>query len=90
MWLKNSSLVSECSEDMSCEKMGPICSYFSVDGVKQLVIISVHVHFSHKNEWTQDYLKSPKGAGQWRNPSDADTGNDCSLFLNCSCPGLPS
>ncbi len=39
--------------------------YLGDDGVKELVIICDHVHFSCKNEWTQDCVQSPKGAGPW-------------------------
>ncbi len=35
----------------------------SDNGVKELVIICDHAHFSHKNEWTLDCFLSPKGAG---------------------------
>ncbi len=28
--------------------------YIGDDGAKELVVICDHVHFSHKNEWTQD------------------------------------
>ncbi len=42
-------------------------------------VICDHVHFSHENEWTQDCSLSPKRAGPWQNPSDTDTGNECSV-----------
>ncbi len=37
--------------------------YVSDDGVEELVIICDHVHFSHKNKWTQDCFLTPKGRG---------------------------
>ncbi len=37
--------------------------YLGDDGAKELVIICDHVHFSGKNEWTEDCLESPEGAG---------------------------
>ncbi len=40
-------------------------------------IICDHVLFSHKNEWTQDRLLSPKEL--WRKPCDTDTGNEHSV-----------
>ncbi len=39
--------------------------YLGDDGVKALVIICDRVHFSLKNEKTQDCFLSPKGAGPW-------------------------
>ncbi len=48
-------------------------------GEKELVIICDHVHFSQKNEWTQDCFLSPKGAGPWGNPCDTVTGNEQSV-----------
>ncbi len=41
--------------------------YLGDNGLKELVIICDHVHFSHKNGWTQDCFLSPKGAGPWQN-----------------------
>ncbi len=64
--LNNVILVSECSEDMCLMENGSNV-YLGDDGVKELVIICDHVHFSHKNEWTQDCFLSPKGVGPWRN-----------------------
>ncbi len=53
--------------------------YLGDDGVKELVTICDHVHFSHKNKWTQDCFLSPKGAGPWQNPCDTDTGKERSV-----------
>ncbi len=50
---------------VSCENGSSM--YRGDDGVKELVKICDHVHFSHKNEWTRDCFLSPKGAGLWRN-----------------------
>ncbi len=41
--------MSECSEDMCLVKNGSNM-YLADDGVKELVIICDHIHFSHKNE----------------------------------------
>ncbi len=57
--------------------MGPI--YLGDNGMRELVIICDQVHFSHKNEWTQDCVYSPKGAGPWKNPCDTDAGNERSV-----------
>ncbi len=62
--LQNAILVSECSEDMCPVKNGSNI-YLGDNGVKDLVIICDHIHFSHRNEWTQDCLWSPEGAGPW-------------------------
>ncbi len=40
-------------EDMCLVKNGSIM-YLGDYGVKELVIIPDHIHFSHKNEWTHD------------------------------------
>ncbi len=40
-------------EDMCLVKNGSNM-YFGDNGVKEFVIICDRVHFSHKNEWTQD------------------------------------
>ncbi len=69
---------SECSEDRCFVKNGSNM-YLGVDGVKELVIICDHAHFSCKNEWTQDCFLSSKGAGPWQNPCDTDTGNERSM-----------
>ncbi len=63
--LKNAIFVSECSEDMCLVKNGSNL-YLGDDEEKELVTICDHVHFSHKNEWTQDCFLSHKGAGPWR------------------------
>ncbi len=55
-----STLVSECSEDM-CLVKSRSNLYLGGDGTKELVKICDHVHFSHKNEWTQDCFLSPEG-----------------------------
>ncbi len=57
--------VSECSEDMCLVKNGSNL-YLGDDGAKELVIICDRVHFSHKNEWTQDCFLSPTEAEPWR------------------------
>ncbi len=75
MCLKNDIFVSECLEDTCLVKNGSNM-YLSDDGAKESVIICDYVHFSHKNEWTQDRFLSPKGAGPWPNPCDTDTGNE--------------
>ncbi len=72
MCLKNAIFVSE---DMCLVENGSNM-YLSDDGVKELVIICDHIHFSYKNEWTQDCFLSPKGAGPWHNPCDTDTGSE--------------
>ncbi len=51
----------QCYKSLSGSNM-----YLGDDGVKELVIICGHVHFSHKNEWSQDCFMSPKGAGPWQ------------------------
>ncbi len=63
---ENCYFVSKCSEAtcLSCLKNGSNM-YLGDDGAKELVKICDHVHFCHKNEWTQDCL-SPEGAGLWR------------------------
>ncbi len=53
MCLKNDIFVSECSEDM-CLVKNESNMYLGEDGARELVIICDHVHFSCKNEWTQD------------------------------------
>ncbi len=75
MFLKNVIFVSECSEDMCLVKNGSNM-HLGDDGVKELIIICDHVHFSHKSEWTQDCFLSSKGAGLGWNPCDTDTGNE--------------
>ncbi len=77
MRLKNAIFVSESLEDTCLEKSGSN-THFGEDGVKELVIICDHIHFSQRNEWTQDCFLSPKGAVPWRNPCDTDTGNELS------------
>ncbi len=57
--LKNAIFVSECSEDMCLEK-NRFNMYLGDDRAKELVIICDQVHFSRKNEWTQDSFLSPK------------------------------
>ncbi len=49
MSLENDILVSECSEDMCLVKNGSNL-YLGDDGMKELLIICNHVHFSCKNE----------------------------------------
>ncbi len=44
-------------EDMCLVKNGSNV-YLGDDGVKELVKICDHVHFSHKNEWTKDCIIS--------------------------------
>ncbi len=44
---------SKCLEDMCLVKNGSNM-YLGDDRAKELVMICDHVHFSHKNEWTQD------------------------------------
>ncbi len=61
---KNAIFVSECSE--MCPVKNGSNMHLVDDGAKELVIICDHVHFSHKNEGTQDSLCSPKGAGLWQ------------------------
>ncbi len=78
MCLKNDVFVSECSEGMCLVKNGSSV-YLGDDWAKELVIICDHVHFSHKNEWTQDCFLSPKAAGPWRKPCDTDTGYERSV-----------
>ncbi len=75
--------LSEFSDDMCLVKNGFVM-HPGDDGVKELVIISDHIHFSRKNEWTQDCFLSPKGAGPWQNPCDTDTGNEHSVLFTIS------
>ncbi len=55
MCLKNAIFGSECSEDTCLVKKGSNM-YVGDDEAKESVIICDHVHFSPKNEWTQDCL----------------------------------
>ncbi len=64
MCLKKAIFVSECSEDLRLVK-NESNMYLGDDGGKELVIICNHIHFSLKNEWTQNCFLSPKGAGLW-------------------------
>ncbi len=77
MSLKYDIFVSECSEDVSVKNGSKM--YLGEDGMKESVIICDHVHFSRKNEWTQDCFLSPKGAGPGEKPCDTDTGNERSV-----------
>ncbi len=38
--------------------------YLGDDGMKELVIICDHIHFSHKNEWTASCLLKGRGHGE--------------------------
>ncbi len=73
--LKNAIFVSECSEDMYFVKNGSKM-YLGDNEAKKLVIVCDRVHFSLKNEWTQNCLYFSRGAGPWLNPCDTDSGNE--------------
>ncbi len=53
MCLKNDIFVSEVFRRYVSVKNAS-SMYLGDDGVKELVLICDHIHFSHKNEWTQD------------------------------------
>ncbi len=78
MCLKNAIFVLEFSEDMCLVKNGSNM-YLGDEEAKELTIICDHVHFSRKNEWTQDCSSLLKGRGRGQKLCDTDTGSARSM-----------
>ncbi len=89
--LKNDIFVSECSEDM-CLLRNKCNLYLGDDRVKESVIICDHVHFSCKDEWTQDYSNLLKGRAMAKNHvtliQEMNIQWDVLLSINRLCSGL--
>ncbi len=75
---KNAIFLSECSDDM-CLVKNWFSLYLGNDGVKELVIICDHVHFSLRINGLKTASCLLKGRGRGKKPCDTDTGDGQSV-----------